>query len=243
MGQNLSSAFGKIFRIDPLGSNSANGEYGIPADNPFVGNGNALGEIYAYGVRNPQRFGWDVRNGNLFLADIGQNIVEELSLITSGANLGWNTWEGSFRYEGRSGVGLDNQQGDRSVTYPVAEYGQRDPLLQGQSAATGVHVYRANEIPQIANMVLFGDNPSGEVFAIPADDVGYGGQDVIRRVLFHDDGEPKTLLQLVRQNNAAQGRQPARRADLRFGSGPDGQVFLLNKQDGIVRMLVPSREE
>ncbi|MGE0406449.1 MAG: sorbosone dehydrogenase family protein, partial [Candidatus Korobacteraceae bacterium] len=69
LAQNLSSPFGKILRIDPLGSNSSNKKYGIPASNPFVNDGNAstLGEIYAYGVRNPQRFSWDPKNGNMFL--------------------------------------------------------------------------------------------------------------------------------------------------------------------------------
>ena len=84
--QNLSSAFGKMMRIDPLGKNSANGKYGIPKDNPFVNDNdpNTLGEIYAFGLRNPQRFAWDSRNGNMFVADIGQNIVEEVSQMTAG---------------------------------------------------------------------------------------------------------------------------------------------------------------
>ena len=163
---------------------------------------------------------------------------EKLSLVTAGADLGWNSWEGSFRFISRAEVGLDNPRGDPSMTYPVAEYGQLDPLLQNQSAATGVHVYRSNQIPQLANLVLFGDNPSGEVFYIPADDLMSGGQDGIRRILFNDGGEAKTLLELIRGKNSEQGRDQARRADLRFGSGPDGQVFLLNKRDGIVRLLV-----
>ena len=56
----------------------------------------------------PGRFGWDPQNGNLFLADIGQNIVEELSLVTAGANLGWNDWEGSFGFISRAEVSLTN---------------------------------------------------------------------------------------------------------------------------------------
>ena len=93
-------AFGKILRIDPLGKNSANGQYGIPAGNPFVKDAkpDVLGEIYAYGVRNPQRFSWDAKTGRLYLADIGQNAVEEVSPVTAGANLGWNKWEASFPY-------------------------------------------------------------------------------------------------------------------------------------------------
>ena len=241
VGQNLGVPYGKILRLDPLGSNSANGQYGIPADNPFAGDGDAatLGEIYAYGVRNPQRFGWDPRNGNLFLADIGQNIVEELSLVTSGANLGWNAWEGSFEFISRQAVGLTNQRGDPGMTYPVVEYGQADPLLGSNSAITGVHVYRSDAIPQLANLVLFGDFPSGEIFYVQADDLPRAGQDAIRRVLLNDDGESKTLLQVIREKNVEQGRSPVTRADLRFGSGPDGQVFLLNKHDGTIRLLVP----
>jgi hypothetical protein len=237
LSQDLASAFGKIFRIDPLGTNSANGKYGIPADNPFAGDddANTLGEIYAYGTRNPQRFAWDPRNGNFFMADIGQNTVEELTLVPKGANLGWNVWEGSFQYVGREGVDVADPRGDPAMTFPVAEYAQADPLLQSQSAATGVHVYRANAIPQLADMVLWGDNPSGEVFAIPADDLPDGGQAAIRRVLFNDEGTPRTLLDLIR------ARGEARRADLRFGSGPEGEAFLLNKRDGVVRKLVPGR--
>lgn len=241
VAQNLGGPYGKILRIDPLGSNSANGRYGIPAGNPFASDGDdaTLGEIYAYGVRNPQRFGWDSRNGNLFLADIGQNIVEELSLVTPGANLGWNAWEGSFGYVDRSGVRLTDQRGDAGVTYPVVEYAQADPLLGSDSAITGVHVYRHDAIPQLENLVLFGDFPSGEIFYIQADALPDGGQDAIRRILLNDDGEPKTLLELIRRKNVEQGRAPASRADLRFAAGPDDQVFLLNKHDGTIRLLVP----
>jgi len=242
--QNLNSAFGKILRIDPLGSNSANRKYGIPAGNPFAsdGNPNTLGEIYAYGVRNPQRFGWDPRNGNLFLADIGQNVVEELSLVTAGANLGWNKWEGSFPFVSRAEVSLANQRGDATITYPVVEYGQTDPLLQRQSAITGVHVYGAGAIPQLANLVLFGDLPSGEIFFIKADDLPRGGQAAIRRILLNENGESKTLLQVIQAKNVQQGKKPTTRADLRFAAGPGGQVLLLNKHDGTIRLLTPDAQ-
>ena len=241
LAQDLGSILGKILRIDPLGSNSANGRYGIPADNPFAGDGDAgtLGEIYAYGVRNPQRFAWDERNGNLFVADIGQNIVEEISLVPRGGNLGWNLWEGSFRFLGRRAVSLADPRGEAGLTYPVVEYGQRDPLFQPSSMATGLVVYRGDAVPRLAGRVLFGDGPSGEVFAFSADDLPAGGQDAMRRVLFDDRGETKTLLRLIREKNARQGRTPATRADLRIDAGPGGRIFLLNKHDGVVRRLVP----
>ena len=240
--QKLSSSFGKILRIDPLGSNSRNKKYGIPADNPFAKDGDdtTLDEIYAYGVRNPQRYTWDPRNGNLFLADIGQNTVEEVSLVARGANLGWNDWEGSYTYLGRGGVGIDKPRADSKLTYPIVEYGQADPLLQSQSAVTMGYVYRQSAIKALANKVVFGDNPSGEIFYIDADRLPKGGQDAIRRVLLNDgSGTPKTLLQIIKETNMKQGRMPATRADLRFGQGPGGQIFLLNKADGLIRVLTP----
>ena len=244
LAQNLGSAFGKILRIDPLGSNSLNARYGVPADNPYARPVSSptglrpLGEIYASGLRNPQRFAWDAANGNLFVADIGQNIVEALSLVTAGADLGWNKWEGSFRFISRAEVDLADPRGELRITYPVVEYGQLDPLFQRQSAITGVVVYRDDTIPQLEDLLLFGDLPSGEVLYIPADNLPEGGQDAIRRVLLLDQGESRTLLQLIRAKNAEQGREPATRADLRFGTGPGGRVFLLNKRDGMIREIV-----
>jgi glucose/arabinose dehydrogenase len=239
-GQNLNSAFAKILRIDPLGKNSKNGQYGIPASNPFANDGkdDTLGEIYAYGVRNPQRFSWDPRTGNMYVADIGQNIVEEISQVTIGANLGWNKWEGSFTYQGRTGVGLENQRGEAGLMYPIAEYDHRDPLLT-RAAVTGVYVYRQNAVKALSNKLIFGDNPSGEIFYVDADNPPKGGQDAIRRIMFNDKGTPKTLLQLIRDKNAAAGKPAAPRADLRLGMGPDGQLLVMNKRDGIIRVIVP----
>jgi glucose/arabinose dehydrogenase len=233
--QNLNSIFGKILRIDPLGTNSANGKYGIPASNPFVSDNNpqTLGEIYAYGVRNPQRLGWDPKNGNLFLAEIGQNIVEEISLVTAGANLGWNSWEASFRFISRTDIRLNDRRGDPKVTYPVVEYDPRDPLLGNNVAVTGVVVYRGTAIPALANLVIFGDNPSGEVFYFNADRLPAGGQDSIRRILFNSGGTVKTLLQLIKEKNPNAGR-----ADLRFSLGPDNRIFLLNNADSTIREIV-----
>jgi hypothetical protein len=243
MAQNLASAFGKILRIDPLGKNSANGKYGIPPSNPFAidNKTETLAEIYAYGVRNPQRLFWDAKTRRMYMSDIGQNIVEEISPVTAGANLGWNDWEGSYRYVNRF-VALDQPRSDKAMTYPVVEYGQVDPLLQNNAAAIGGLVYRDGAIRQLSNLLIFGDNPSGEIFYVHADKLpANGGQDAIRRILLDDNGEGKTLLQIVQAKNTAQGKKPATRVDLRFGLGLDGQVFLLNKRDGVIRLLVSDR--
>lgn len=239
LAQNLGSAFGKVFRIDPLGNSSANKKYGIPPSNPFVKTTGVLPEIYAYGVRNPQRFAWDSRNRNMFLADIGQNIVEKISLVTIGANLGWNDWEGSYRFIGRQGVSVEMPRGDPKVTYPIVEWGQIDPLLQANSAASGLVVYRGTQIPQLANLVIFTDMPSGEIFYVNADKLPSGGQDPIRRILLNSNGSAKRMLEVIQEKNKAQGKTPATRSDLRLSLGPDNQVFLLNKGDGTIRVLTP----
>jgi hypothetical protein len=233
LAQNLNSAFGKILRIDPLGTNSANKKYSIPATNPFVAStdNTILKEIYAYGLRNPQRLGWDAKTGTMLVADIGQNMVEEISPVTAGGNLGWNKWEGSYPYLGRE-VNLENPRAEAGLIYPLVEFDHADPLL-GRTAATGVYVIRNSPVPKLNNLIIFGDNPSGEVFYVNADENHTGGQDRVRRILFNLDGQQRTLLQLI------QSKTSATRADMRMGVGNDERLFVLNKHDGIVRVLIP----
>jgi hypothetical protein len=240
LAQDLSSPFGKILRIDPLGRNSANAKYGVPPSNPFAGGRRpgALPEIFAYGLRNPQRIAWDPANGAMYVADIGQNIVEEVSIATPGANLGWNVWEGSFRYAGREGVESANARGDSSVTFPVVEYMHGDPLLQQRAAVTGLHVFRSAAIPALDKKVLLSDLPSGALLYFDADQPPAGGSAGLHRVLLRaGSNAPTTLLELIRGRNAQQGRPPAARTDLRLSAAADGRVFLLNKADGLIRVL------
>ena len=97
--QNLSTILGKMIRIDPInprlttnhvGVISDNGQYRIPRNNPFFTRFGAVREIYAYGLRNPYRFRFDPEGDQLVLADVGQNNIEEVDLITKGGNYGWN---------------------------------------------------------------------------------------------------------------------------------------------------------
>ncbi len=260
----LEAFFGKILRIDPLGTNSTNGRYGIPDSNPFVSDGSdaTLGEIYAFGLRNPQRMAWDPKAGALFVLDIGQNVIEEISVVTLGADLGWSDWEGSFRHNRRkskSDVLLADPRSDPAVSFPFVEFDQLDPLLDlnphkrrlpvgnpPSAAITGVIIYRDGPLAKLTDKVLFGDSPSGEVFYVPADDPPRDGWKPrhIRRVLFKRGARTMTLLEIIQETNIAQGRRrPSSRADLRFGTGPHGQVFLLNKADGVIRRLMPLADE
>jgi hypothetical protein len=125
------------------------------------------------------------------------------------------------------------------MTYPIVDFDHTDPLFpSGRLAATGIYVYRGTAITSLTGKLIFGDNPSGEIFYVDADNLPKGGQN-FHRILFVDQGENKTLLQLIKEKNAQQGRMPANRADLRMGQGPDGQLFVMNKRDGTIRLLVP----
>jgi hypothetical protein len=174
----------------------------------------------------------------MLLAEIGQNQVEEISPITAGANLGWSTWEGSYKYaKANRQVDMTEPRSESGLTWPIAEYDHKDPLLQGLVAVTGITVYRDGPIKQLRDKIIFGDNPSGEVFVVDAATTA-GGQSAIRRVLLNDGGAQKTFFQVIKDKAAEQKRAEVRKADMRFGFGPNEQIFLMNKRDGVIRLLV-----
>ena len=100
-------------------------------------------------------------------------------------------------------------------------------------------VYRSTTIPQLANRIVFGDMPSGEVFHVSADTLPNGGQDAIRRVLFvtAPGAAPRPALEIIQEKNRAQGKPVASRADLRFDATSAGRIFVLNKADGTIRVM------
>jgi mono/diheme cytochrome c family protein len=102
---NLNSLLGTIIRIDPLGRNSANGNYGIPPSNPFAASPdtNVRKEIYAYGFRNPHRLSWNMTNGKrLFSTEVGEANFEEVNVIVKGGDYGWNIQEGNLAFPRRT---------------------------------------------------------------------------------------------------------------------------------------------
>ena len=235
--QDLSNPFGAILRIDPLGSNSDNDEYGIVADNEFAGDmdPNTLGEIYSYGLRNPQRFGWDADNNNMFIADIGQNAFEEINLGADGGNFGWRDREGSFM-----GTGSDLDD----FIDPVSEYSHGGSIpvttgVTGNRAITVGEVLRGGILPELEGHLLLGDFPSGTIFTLDVDEDSLdGGQDGLGKLVLLDElGAEKQLLELINTERNAQNLGDVSRTDLRFSINTD-DVFILNKQDGVIRRLV-----
>ena len=170
-GQNLTTLLGSILRIDVSGL-SGPGDYAIPADNPFVGSEGAREEIWAYGLRNPWRFSFDLETGLLWAGDVGQNSWEEIDIITKGANYGWNIMEGSQCYSPATSC---DQSG---LTLPVIEYDHS----QGCSV-TGGYVYRGDQITSLQGYYIYGDYCSGNIWAL-----AYDGSVVTDNVLLVDSG-------------------------------------------------------
>jgi glucose/arabinose dehydrogenase len=166
--QNLTTPLGKVLRIDPLnpdltsGSSdpeSSNGQYRIPADNPFQGPGE-VPEVYAYGLRNPYRFAFDTSyTGDLILADVGQNNIEEINRIVRGGNYGWAVKEGTFLFNRPDGtIGEDSPGSPGGLIDPISgtmgtlQYDHGDGI-----SITGGFVYRGSAIPELFGKYVFGD--------------------------------------------------------------------------------------
>jgi hypothetical protein len=239
-GQDINTPYGKLLRIDPLGSNSANGEYGIVADNVFAsdGNPNTLGEIYSYGLRNPQRFGWDTQSGDLYIADIGQNAIEEINVGVNGGNFGWDLREGSVFPP----AGFINPVAEWQHSVALASHPSPLPanFALDSDAVTMGEIYRGTAIPSLDGILMAGDNPKGLLYILdvdsdPLDGGGEGWTELI--AIEESSGEQKRLISIINEERAALGLAEANRADLRFSVNTPGEVFVLNKQDGVLRML------
>ncbi len=162
-GQDTSTLLGKILRIDVDTGNP----YGIPKDNPFADGRKGRPEIFAYGLRNPWKFSFD-RGGahELFAGDVGQNLFEEVNIITNGGNYGWNIREGFHCFDPKNPNKppencLDVAADGKPLTPPILEYKNlkafpSSPEARGVSV-TGGYIYRGKKLPQLAGKYIFGD--------------------------------------------------------------------------------------
>lgn len=255
--QRLDSLLTAILRVDPRSPSESGGakgvgDYTIPPVNQYAADGdpNTLGEIYAYGFRNPHRLSWDMDDGTMFALDIGMSHIEEVNIVHEGDNYGWMRREGWFdNGVNLSGVLdevytlppeiLDGSKPDR-FTYPVAAYDHDE----GVAIANGFAYH--GTIPALRGKFVFGDIQRGRLFAADLDAVKAA-----------DDGIPRTVAPIEEIQlyvRGADGRRrdvdlwdlieealgrPVERADLHLSRSRDGELFVTSRQDGWIRMLVP----
>ncbi|MDJ0840236.1 MAG: PQQ-dependent sugar dehydrogenase [Acidobacteriota bacterium] len=166
-GQDRSNLLGTILRIDVTDG----GANLIPASNPFVGNQEGFREeIYAYGLRNPWRIAFD--GDNLWAGDVGQGEREEINLIVSGGNYGWNITEGNACFAPPADCDKTG------LIAPLYDYNHDE----GDRSVTGGYVYRGARFPSLHGAYIFGDFVSGRVWALT-----YNGQDDPKRYLLAQD--------------------------------------------------------
>ncbi|HEY3914526.1 MAG TPA: PQQ-dependent sugar dehydrogenase [Verrucomicrobiae bacterium] len=177
-GQNTATLLAKILRID-VNSESTISEgqyqkklpYSIPADNPFVNEPYMYGlgsrhEIYALGLRNPWRWSFDRQTGDLWVGDVGQDLWEEVDLVTKGGNYGWCVREGFHHFK----------PGPPGAQYidPVVEYPHRAELLKDSKfpdhsigmCVIGGYVYRGQKYPSLQGVYLYADNTLGTIWGL-----------------------------------------------------------------------------
>ena len=209
-----------VLRIDPAGRNSLNGKYGIPAINPYANDNNpkTLGEIFARGLRNPNRITW-TPDGKMIISEIGFSNVEEINLGKAGADYGWPAREGTFVLNLASKTNKIYAlpvHDDPRYTYPVAQYDHDEG-----NAISGGFVYTGS-ILLLKGKYIFGDIVKGRVFYVESSELKFGHQAVIKEFDLQFNGMKSTFVDMVK--NA--------KADLRFGMGEDNVLFIFTKTNG-----------
>lgn len=177
IGQDLSSIFAKMLRIDvdnvdekkdaPSGKGKPSGKgepsgvsrrsYSIPKDNPFVNTPGALPEIYAYGLRQLWRFSFDRNTGDCWGGEVGQDLWEMVYLIQKGGNYGWSVQEGSHPFR------PERKKGPTPILPPAAEHSHSD-----FRSITGGFIYYGSRAPELRGRYIYGDFDTGRIWALTA---------------------------------------------------------------------------
>jgi glucose/arabinose dehydrogenase len=206
-GQNIHTLLGAILRIDVDGSVP----YDVPLDNPFVDE-DGLDEIFAYGFRNPYRFSFDRRTGELYAPDVGEELFEEINIVSKGGNHGWALREGAHCFNPLEPSVPPASCPSEGLIDPIAEYDHSDG-----SAVIGGYVYRGTRFPALSGKYIFGDFFS---------DLGSTG-----RLLYLDaEGDRSRILELEIGPQAA----PPGRFVKGFGEDETGEIYVLTSdQSGL----------
>ncbi|MBY0232443.1 MAG: PQQ-dependent sugar dehydrogenase [Gemmataceae bacterium] len=156
-GQDISDLLGSILRIDVNGAPEGKG-YAIPDDNPFVKTKGARGEVWAYGLRQPWKYSFDRKTGELWAGEVGQDLWEMVLRIRKGGNYGWSVTEGKHPFR------PERKKGPTPILEPVVEHPHSD-----FRSITGGYVYRGKRLPDLAGHYVYGDYDTGRVWSFRMD--------------------------------------------------------------------------
>ena len=156
-GQDVTDFLSSVLRID-VHNKDAGKNYRVPSDNPFVGHPKARPEIWAYGFRNPWRFGIDLRSGDLWVADVGWELWELIYKVQPGGNYGWSI------VEGRQPVLPNDPLGPTPILPPIKDHPHNEA-----ASITGGFVYYGAKFPSLAGAFIYGDWETGKIWALRAE--------------------------------------------------------------------------
>jgi hypothetical protein len=220
---------------------SGNSQYGIPVDNPFFNRAGAVREIWALGFRNPYRFSFDRRTGELYVGDVGQNDIEEVDIVKRGANFGWNCKEGTafFYINGavpddgfadespnRPFVRGDCTSGPRPLVDPVAQY---DTHREGHSVIGG-HVYHGKRVAALRGKYVFAD--FSLLFKFPTGPHDYGRLFTMSAGDDHDRGKNRGGLRRISEALMIPGGAISL-AVLGMGEDAAGELYVTGNTFGV----------
>lgn len=223
---NPGKIWGSVIRIDPQGSNSQNGKYGIPKDNPFVNEPDKLDEIWSYGFRNPHRISWDEDDSDkVFVSNIGQHSLEEINLLKKGTNYGWPYREGTFLFdtEANTEVVYPLPNDDSGFTYPVIQFDHDEG-----SAVLGGFSYAGDQIQLLKGKYIFGDISRGTIFYSEVSEIEEGKQAPLYKIGTELKGKSTSLVEL----------SGVQRVELRIGEDSSGELYIFTKSNGKVYKII-----
>lgn len=207
-GQKLDTLLGKLLRID-INTRSASLPYGIPRDNPFVKTLNARPEIFAYGLRNPWRFSFDRATRHLYVADVGQDDVEEINIVEKGKNYGWRIMEGPI-----CTPGVSPQCNKQGLELPIYSYTHDVGL-----SITGGYVYRGKKNPNLCGTYIYGDFVNQAIWGLRY----HNGRVVKHKTLFETRSAFRLLIDYFDDDGLLIST---------FGEDQQGEVYVAAYQSG-----------
>ncbi len=234
--QNVKTLLGKILRIN-VNSRGGGRPYGIPKDNPFVGK-DGLDEIYAMGMRNPWGMSFDMGGERqLFCADVGQNMFEEVNIIEKGGNYGWRVREGFHGFDRANPVKVP----DNAPTKDASGKAFKDPIIEylnikGHNSAryakeirgtsvTGGYVYRGKAIPELKGQYIFGDW---------SENFGFSLGKLLAANRTKASGGAKWNLRKLQLENLPKGKRLGAFV-VAFGQDLDGEIYVMTNDSNSLK--------